>query len=160
MTVRADPEDLKCVRHIRKTMFVRNCVSQLLHLGAFHFNRGSTTSTHEVMVVGVTALPVYGLTVIADDDIDLTELGERLQSPIDRSESDLLALVTQEIVQLLRRPKVVDLEEGGDHGGALLSRSHLPISLPRRRMPNPASPASTKIANAMRTMVGPGGTSR
>ena len=63
-----------------------------------HLDRGSAIAAHQVVVMGVTALPIHGLAVIADDHVDLTKFSESLQSPIDSSESHLLTLVAQKIV--------------------------------------------------------------
>jgi hypothetical protein len=98
MTVDAQAEDLKGVSHFDKPVLVCNRMGPLLHFGVFHFDCGSAIAAHQVVVMGVAALPIHGLAVITHDDIYLTKFGKCLQSPIDRSESHLLALLPQEIV--------------------------------------------------------------
>jgi hypothetical protein len=89
------------VRYIDEAVRSRNGLGPLLNLGAFDLDRGSAITADQVVVMGVAALPIHGLAIIAHDDIHLTEIGKRLQGPIYRGQPYLLTLLAQEIVQLL-----------------------------------------------------------
>jgi hypothetical protein len=97
------------VRYIDEAVLSCNGLGPLLYLGAFDFDCGSAITTDQVVVMGVAALPIHRLAIVADDDIHLTEISESLQGSIYGGETYLLTLLAQEIMQLLSGAKVVDL---------------------------------------------------
>ena len=107
--MRAQSEDLESVRYIDEAVLSGNGLGPLLNFGAFDLDCGSAITTDQVVVMGVAALPIHRLAIVAHDDIHLTEISESLQGSIYGGEAYLLTLLAQEVVQLLSRAEVVDL---------------------------------------------------
>ena len=85
-------------------MLSRHLVRPALDRGALHFDglAACPGPAHQVMVVGVAARSVDALTILADDDVDVTGLSERGERSIDRGQADGVAPVAEEVVDRLR----------------------------------------------------------
>ncbi len=83
-------------------MFGRDFVRPTLYRWSFDLDGLAACPTHQVMVVGVAAGSVDALTILADDDVDVTGLSERGERSIDRGQADGVAPVAEVVVDLLR----------------------------------------------------------
>lgn len=119
----AEAEDLQFVVDVTEAVFPRDAIRPLLDGGADDLDRASAAATDEVMMVSLgVATPEGGLAVLADH-VDFSGVRHRLQGPIDRGEPDGISVGAQEVVDLLRRPEVVDVTHQGADGRPLAGAS-------------------------------------
>lgn len=74
--------------------------------------------------MSVAAETVNALAIVANNDINVTGLGERGERPIHRSESHSCAFSAKVVVDLLRGAKIIKVLQSLDDRDALLGRAH------------------------------------
>jgi zinc/manganese transport system substrate-binding protein len=108
-------------------------VGPLLKLGSVDFDGGAAVAAREMMVVDlyVTA-PVEAFATIGHDDVDFTALDELLQLGVDGRQCNLLAVSSNEPVQVLGAHESLDAIEGANHLTALncISSDYHPSIVP------------------------------
>ena len=101
----------------------RHLVRPALDRGAVDLDCLAACPAHQVVVMGVAAGSVDALTILTDDDVDVTGLSERGECSIDRGQADGVAPVAEVIVDLLRRAKIIEVLQRFDDRGALPGRA-------------------------------------
>ena len=118
-------EDLQVVADLPKAVLLRNGIRPPLYRRSRDFDRTTTDATNQMMMVSGRAPAVRSLTLVGSDSVKAPGIGHELQSPIDRGEADAFAVMSQVVVNLLRRPEVVlicqDLLDRGALPGTALS---------------------------------------
>ena len=75
--VGAQPEDLQGVADVGEAVLGRHLVRPALDRGAVDLDCLAACPAHQVVVMGVAAGSVDALTILTDDDVDVTGLSER-----------------------------------------------------------------------------------
>jgi hypothetical protein len=116
----AGAEDLQVVADLPKAVLLRNGIRPPLYGRSRDFDRTTTDATDQMMMVSGRAPAVRRLTLVGSDGVEVPNIVHELQSPIDGGQADAFAVMTQVVVNLLRRPKVVLIRQD------LLDRGALP----------------------------------
>ena len=118
-------EDLQVVADLPKAVLLRNGIRPPLYGRSRDFDRTTTDATNQMMMMPGRAPAVRSLTLVGSDSVKVPGIGHELQSPIDRGQADAFAVMSQVVVNLLRRPEVVlicqDLLDRGALPGTALS---------------------------------------
>jgi len=75
------------------------------------FDGASTRAAQEVMVVLLGALQIDRLAVLARQDVHLAGVHHESESPVDRTESDVVPAPSQHGMDLLGAAEIVELRE-------------------------------------------------
>ena len=73
----------------------------------FNLDRPGAAATHQVVMMGRTALAIGRLSGGGLDHVDLAPLAEDLQRPIDRGEANFVPIAPQSVVDVLGAKKLV-----------------------------------------------------
>lgn len=103
----AGTKDLEVVADLPKAVLLRNGIRPPLHRRPRDFDRTTTDAANQMMMVPGRAAAVRRLTVVGPNGVKIAGICHELQSPIDRGEADAFAVMTQAVMNLLRRPEVV-----------------------------------------------------
>jgi hypothetical protein len=121
----ASAEDLQVVADLTKAVLLCNGVCPALYCRARDFDRAPTDTADQMMMVTRRTAAIGGLAVVGADRVKITCIGHKLQSPIDRGETDAFAVLAKIIVNLLCCSEVMpagqDLLDSGTLSGPALS---------------------------------------
>src|SRR5690606_34661484 len=113
--VRAGPDDLHGVADVGKPVFAADSFRPVLHRGIGDLHGAAAVPAHQVVMVVAGAAAVDGFTRIGAEYIHLAGVDQALQRAVHGRQTDSLALLPQQLVQLLSGTEVADLvEELGD----------------------------------------------
>src|SRR5262249_50413921 len=128
------------VAHAHEAVLACDAVGPRLHGRSGDLDGPAAGATHQMMVVVAAALPEQLLAAGQPHDVDLAGVGHRLQSAIDRGQTDALATPAQQPMQLLGAAEVVDVcQQRGDRialpgvaltPGTVVVRTHASSLLP------------------------------
>jgi hypothetical protein len=142
----AGADNFDGVADIDKTVRRRDLFRPPFNLGAFDFDRGSTKSAQEMMVMFSTeAPPVASLPVVCTKDIDIARFDQRFELVVNGRQTHPFTALTELGVQILGRSKCSGAFEHRSQGAllgrrALLVRDLHLISL--CHIPTPSRPHS------------------
>ena len=108
---RAEAEHFQGVADVGVSVLFGNIVGPLNDGLAGDFDGASTRAAQEVVVVLLGALQIDRLAVLARQDVHLAGVHHESESPVDRTESDVVSAPSQHGMDLLRAAEVVELRE-------------------------------------------------
>lgn len=87
--------------------------------GALNFNGVSALTTHQMMMMGVTAHSIHRFAIFTKNDVDLPGCAERLKGAVHGGEPHAVAAILEVLVDFLRRAEIIKFNEGCSDCGAL-----------------------------------------
>jgi hypothetical protein len=96
-----------------------NCVCPAFYRRSRDLDRPTADAANEVVVMPGGAAAVRRLTLVGSDGIKITRVAHELQGPIDRCQANAFAVMSQVVVNLLCRPKVMSIGQNFFDRGAL-----------------------------------------
>jgi hypothetical protein len=109
--VRTQAEYLEGVADVGVPVLLGNSVGPFNDCPAGDLDGATTRPAQEVMVVLLGALQIDRLAVLARQDVHLAGVHHESQSPVDRTESDVVPALAQGRMDLLGAAKIVELRE-------------------------------------------------
>ena len=114
---------------LSEAVLLGNRVGPSLDRRARDLDRPAADAADQMMMVPRRATAVRRLTLVGSDGVEITCIGHELQRPIDRSQADAFAVMSQIVMNLLGGPEVMsirqDLLDGGPLPGLALSTRRL-----------------------------------
>jgi hypothetical protein len=109
--VRTEAEHFQGVADVGVPVLFGNSVGPFNDCPAGDLDGATTRPAQEVMVVLLRALQIDRLPVLACQDVHLAGVHHESQSPVDRTESDVVPALPQDGMYLLGAAEIVELRE-------------------------------------------------